>query len=48
MYKIIIGNEIQEDTYDFIFDDYTEATNFIKTVIENGHQISMYQILEKE
>lgn len=41
MYIITIGDEINNDTYDFKFKDFNEAINFIKTVLDNGHLVKV-------
>lgn len=41
LYIITIGDEINNDTYDFKFKDFNEAINFIKTVLDNGHLVKV-------
>ena len=34
MYIVIIGNEKHDDTYDFIFDNFSNVMNFVKIVLD--------------
>ncbi len=41
MYLVVLGNKIHDDTYEFTFNDFEEATNFIEIAINNGHEITI-------
>ena len=41
LYIITIGDEINDDTYDFKFEDFNEAVSFIKIVLDNGHLVKI-------
>lgn len=44
MYIVTIGDEINDDTYDFKFENFDEVISFIKIVLDNGHLLK----IEKE
>lgn len=41
MYIVTIGDEINDDTYDFKFEDFDKAISFIKIVLDNGHLVKI-------
>lgn len=48
MYIVIIGNEKHDDTYDFIFDNFSNVMNFVKIVLDNKHEVTIKNIQEGE
>ena len=44
LYIVTIGDEINDDTYDFKFENFDEVISFIKIVLDNGHLLK----IEKE
>lgn len=48
MYLIRLGNEMYDDTYDFILDNFDDVIDLVKLSLNNNHQITIKNIKEGE
>lgn len=46
-YKVQIGDELQDDTYDFMFETFEECSEFIKLCMINKHIVKV-EFVEQE
>ena len=47
-FRVQIGDEYQEDSYDFKFDTFNECSDFIKICLLNGHIVKVEYINDEE
>lgn len=47
-FKVQIGDEYQDDAYDFKFDTFNECSDFIKICLLNGHLVKVEYIYNNE
>lgn len=48
MFRVQIGDEYQEECYNFIFDTFNECSDFIKICLLNRHLVKVEYIDKEE